>query len=127
MPGRDFDAVFEALKDIMARYEPKLVVVADDDKRYYLNTAIIHPKNKKPIAFGAVCKMKSYVSYHLFPVYMCRDLIESMSPELKKHMQGKACFNFKEVDKAVFKELAKLTKAGFDRFKKDKLQALLKI
>jgi hypothetical protein len=42
--------------------------------------------------------------------------MNSISPALKKHMQGKSCFNFKAVDETLFKELAKLTKAGFVRF-----------
>jgi len=32
-------------------------------------------------------------------------------------MQGKSCFNFKEVDKLMFKQLAALTKAGFASYK----------
>ncbi len=55
------------------------------------------------------------------PVYGCPDLIKSMSPELKKHMQGKSCFNFKASEPKLFKELAALTKAGLDSFKKLKL------
>lgn len=30
-------------------------------------------------------------------------------------MQGKACFNFKKVDTALFEELATLTQAAFER------------
>jgi hypothetical protein len=40
-----------------------------------------------------------------------------MSPELRKRMQGKACFNFKAVDKSLFEELAALTREGYERFK----------
>jgi hypothetical protein len=43
-----------------------------------------------------------------------------MSPELKKRMQGKACFNFKEVDERLFKELAKITKEGSKRFSNER-------
>jgi hypothetical protein len=39
---------------------------------------------------------------------------------LKKRMQGKSCFNFKEVDEKLFKELDKLTKAGAARFSSEK-------
>ena len=49
-------------------------------------------------------------------VYACPELLQSMSPELKKRMQGKSCFNFKEVDEKLFKELATLTKAGAAKF-----------
>ena len=49
-------------------------------------------------------------------VYACPELLQNLSPELKKGMQGKSCFNFKEVDEQVFKELATLTKAGAAKF-----------
>lgn len=35
-------------------------------------------------------------------------------------VQGKACFKFTEVDQALMKELARLTKAGYDSWKKIK-------
>ena len=35
-------------------------------------------------------------------------------------MQGKSCFNFKEVDEKLFKELATLTKAGAAKFNDEK-------
>jgi len=73
-------------------------------------------KNKQRLCFAAVCLGKAYVSFHLMPVYACRDLLEGISPELKKRMQGKACFNFKTVDEKLFKELGKLTKAGLRKF-----------
>jgi hypothetical protein len=39
-----------------------------------------------------------------------------MSPELKRRMQGKSCFNFKQVDKKLFKELNTLTRDGAAKF-----------
>lgn len=73
----------------------------------------------KPLFFGGVREGKAYVSYYLMPVYMCPELLKGMSPELKKHMQGKSCFNFKEVDPALFAELKTLTEQGFARFRKE--------
>ena len=67
--------------------------------------------------FAAVRAGKNYVSYHLMPVYGCRDLLNVVSPELMKRMQGKACFNFTAVDERLFGELARLTKAGYEKFK----------
>ena len=59
------------------------------------------------------------------PIYMCEELLKTISPELEKHMQGKACFNFKAVDEKLFKELAKLTKASAARFSGDKLATMM--
>jgi hypothetical protein len=53
------------------------------------------------------------VSFHLVPIYMCPELQKSVSPALKKRMQGKACFNFKtEPDPQLITDLARLTEAG---------------
>lgn len=41
----------------------------------------------------------------------------AMSAELKRRMQGKACFNFKTVEATLFGELKKLTKEGHASFK----------
>ncbi|MEO8436520.1 MAG: hypothetical protein ABI596_16600 [Pyrinomonadaceae bacterium] len=94
-------------------------VLADAEGNYSLNTRHIM-KNKQPLYFGGVRIGKAYVSFHLMPVYACPELLHERSPELKKRMQGKSCFNFKAVDEKQFKELAKLTKAGFARFNDDK-------
>jgi hypothetical protein len=50
---------------------------------------------------------------------MYPDLLKGISPELKKHMQGKLCFNFKKVDTVLFKELERLTKLGFERLMRE--------
>ncbi|MBI5301478.1 MAG: hypothetical protein HY868_05020 [Chloroflexi bacterium] len=41
------------------------------------------------------------------------------APTLKKRMQGKSCFNFATMDDAMLKELAALTKQGYDRYRKE--------
>lgn len=115
----DFAGTFLKLKAIFKPYARRLIVVHDTDRGYYLDTKHVM-KNKHRIFFGAVRMGKAYVSFHLMPVYACPDMLESMSPALKKHMQGKSCFNFKAVDQKLFKELAGLTKAGFAKFNDEK-------
>ncbi len=39
-----------------------------------------------------------------------------ISPQLKKRMQGKSCFNFTQIDPALLDELARLTERGFKAF-----------
>lgn len=50
------------------------------------------------------------------PVY--GGISHGLSPALKKRMQGKACFNFKEVDRTLFNDLKTLTKRGYATWKK---------
>jgi hypothetical protein len=117
MPAADFTATFAALKSILAKYAPKLTVVADKPGNYYLDAGYSE-EWKKTIFFGAVRVGKNYVSFHLMPVYGCPDLLDDLSDDLKKHVQGKACFNFKTITPAQVKELKALTKRGFEKFKK---------
>jgi hypothetical protein len=120
MPDKnDFDKVFARLKMMLQPYVKKLDVARDDQSYYMLNTRHIM-KNKQPLCFGGVRLGKAYVSFYLMSVYASPDLLKSMSPELKKRMQGKSCFNFKEVDEKLFKELKQLTKAGAARFSNEK-------
>ena len=120
MPDKkDFNQVFSRLKAIFKPYAKKMVVVQDTPQCYYLDTHHIM-KNKKPLCFGAVRLGKNYVSFYLMSAYARPELLKGMSPELKKRMQGKSCFNFKEVDEKLFKEMARLTKAGAAKFNSEK-------
>src|SRR3954447_19440096 len=111
----DFAETFRELRKILKPYEKKLVLVHDTDSNYYLDSNyFIRPKYR--LCFGAVKSGKAYVSFHLVPIYANPALMEGMSPELKKHMQGKSCFNFKKADAKLFKELAAVTKKGFALF-----------
>lgn len=108
----DFHELFKKLKEIMHPYARRLDRKIDSDKELYVDTKHIL-KNKKPLWFGAVQVKKNYVSYHLMPVYLNPELLNEVSPELKKRMQGKSCFNFRTPDDNLFKELAVLTEAGY--------------
>ena len=48
-------------------------------------------------------------------------LAKKLSPDLKKKMQGKSCFNFTGADPKLFRELAKVTAAGFTLYKRKNL------
>ncbi|HEX8703068.1 MAG TPA: hypothetical protein VF815_29800 [Myxococcaceae bacterium] len=114
-----FGPVFTHLRGIMATHGPALAVKTDTPDNYYVNST--KPYNKKDLFFGAVQTKKNYVSYHLFPLYMFPELLKGVSPELKKRMQGKTCFNFTSVEEGLFGELAALTRKGFEEFKRREL------
>src|SRR5262245_61585754 len=100
----DFDATFSQLKETLAPYAEKLIVVADTKDYYALETDHVM-KNKHRLYFAGVRRGKAYVSFHLMPVYALPDLSEKISPALKKRMQGKSCFNFTAPDEKLFNEL----------------------
>jgi hypothetical protein len=110
--------VFENLRSILKPYAKKLTIKTDIPDHYYLDAAYSE-KWKKELFFAAAQVKKNYVSFYLMPVYMYPDLLKKISPELKKHMQGKSCFNFKKIEKPLFEELSQLTKQGFERMMKE--------
>ena len=113
---QDFTADFSELHKVMTPYASKLDTKKDEATELYVDTRHIQ-KNKKPLFFGAVQVKKSYVSFHLMPIYLNPELLALASPELKSRMQGKSCFNFSTVEPTLFKELAALTKAGYASYK----------
>lgn len=119
MPAQtEFTLIFEKLRAILKPYSKKLTVKTDTDEVYYLDGPYSE-KWKKELYFGSVHIKKNYVSFYLMPVYMHPDLLTGVSPELKKHMQGKSCFNFKTMEKSLFAELKGLVKQGFERMMKE--------
>jgi len=119
-PASDFPLVFDQLKSILKPYEKGLTLKADSRDTYYLDGPYSE-KWKKELFFGSAQIKKNYVSFYLMPVYMYPDLLEDVSPELKRHMQGKSCFNFKKVEPELFQELADLAKKSYERFQKEEL------
>ena len=119
-PQTDFPIVFEHLKNILEPFAPKLTVTANTMSAYSLDGPY-SKKWKKELFFGSAQLKKNYVSFYLMPVYMYPDLLEGISPELKKHMQGKSCFNFKKVEPELFEELANLAEKSYVRFQKEEL------
>lgn len=103
-------SVFTALRTIMLEAGVGRVVACDEPGNLVLHVGSLDPKTDKPEWFGAVTVKKSYVSYHLIPLYNDPSLGLDLSEGLSKRRQGKSCFNFKAPDNALFAELAELTR-----------------
>jgi hypothetical protein len=112
----DNSKTFEKLKSILSQYELQLSLLYDKADNYYLNTPTTE-NNKKAEFFGAVQIKKSYVAFHLMPIYYYPELLDSISQELKNRMQGKSCFNFKAIEDNLFTELSSLTKIAIEKYK----------
>ena len=103
----DLDAVHDRLRDILAPYRDNLVATKDGPSGLTLEVPGLEGQ---PWGYVAGTRLgKRYVSYYLMPVYESPGAVEGMSPELRKRMQGKSCFNFSTIDEGVFAELADIT------------------
>jgi hypothetical protein len=116
--NNDLPIVFEQLKNILKPYAENLTLKTDTPDTYYIDGPYSE-KWKKQLFFGSAQVKKNYVSFYLMPVYMYPDLLQDISPELKKRMQGKSCFNFKKVEPNLFKGLALLTRKSVEKFQQE--------
>ena len=116
-PDGRFAETFATLKKLLMKHGKSLTVLQDGPGVY--NTACAgHVYRGKPLWFAGIRVGKAYVSYHLLPIYMNAKLQAVVPPELRKRKQGMACFNFKEVDPALFKQLDVLTCHALEAFTK---------
>ena len=105
-----FDTVYARLRDTMLAAAPSMVVNKDLPGSLELRTPEIDPKTKQPGWFGTVTVKKSYVAFHLMPLYTEPGLADGISSGLAKRRQGKTCFNFNKVDEELIAELDKLAR-----------------
>ena len=112
----DFETVFAQLKSLMTPYQDALILKTDESDNYSLITHFTRADGYQ-FWFGSVQIKKNYVSYHLVPVYMHPELLETVTPELRKRMQGKACFNFCTISAFQLEDLRLATNAGFEYLK----------
>jgi hypothetical protein len=116
----DFQILFSRFKNMLSKHSDESLHAQTKEPNQYELIGPPTPRSKgKDVWFGAARIGKRYVSYHLMAVYAFPDLLDGISPELKRRMQGKSCFNFTHVDEKLFQELEELTERGYERFKKE--------
>src|SRR5262249_37607451 len=117
MPKMDgFLETFAALRAILQPHAKQMTVTVDKPDHYELASPTMTDRIGRPLFCASVQIKMNYVSYHLMPIYGNKALRDSLSPSLRKHMQGKSCFNFTSVEQRQLKELAAITKKGIGSF-----------
>ncbi len=112
-----FPETFRILRGLLEKHRDRMIVVADSPTDYSIASPDMVDRSGRPLFVAAVQIKKSYVSFHLMPVYVDPTLRDTLSPALQKRMQGKACFNFVTIEPADARELSALTKKGIAGFK----------
>lgn len=112
-PRGDLQAVHDRLRAILAPYRDDLTVSKDEPGGMTLE---LPGYEGQPWGYVAGTRLgQRYVSFYLMGVYGEPDLLNGMSPELRRRMQGKSCFNFSKVDEGLLAELEALTKESVAR------------
>jgi len=111
----DFELVHDWLREILLRQRGELAVTKDGPAGVSIE---IPGLEGKPWGYVAGTRVgKSFVSYYLMPIYVSPDLAATISPELGKRRQGKACFNFTKIDEPLFAELEAFTATSISGFR----------
>lgn len=108
----DFPAIFRQLRALMLAAAPGMVVTEDSATVFTLKTPWMEARTKQPAWFGWIATKKSYVSYHIMPLYTLPALNDLIPASLEKRRQGKTCFNFKKVDESLFADVKILTETA---------------
>ena len=101
--------LFEKLTNLFRRFEHEMQVKSDTADKYYLEEAI---SNDKLQMFASVQIKKNYISVYLMPVYCQPTLLDDISDDLRKRMQGKSCFNFTKDEQVPWTEFEALITAS---------------
>ena len=111
----DLTVVHDRLRAILAAHADGLATTKDGPEGMTLEVPGLEGK---PWGYVAGTRVgKRYVSYYLMPIYASPELNASMTPELRRRMQGKSCFNFTTIDETLLAELEDLTTKGIPSFR----------
>jgi hypothetical protein len=113
----------DRLRAILSKYSPPLIAKVDTPRCYELYSVkdlVIAGRKRSEVYFAGAIIQKSFVGFYFMPIYSNPDFVEKLAPELKKCIKGKACFNIKEPDQRLFKQIEKMTRDGFKMYKRNK-------
>ena len=121
MPNRKaatgLEDVFLRLRKVLEPYAKYMVVKHDGPGIYYLESAPV-PKYGTEVFFGAVQAQKRQVSFHLLPVHVFPEMLDDLSPALRKRLRGTSRFAFTTLDAKTLKELVALTRRGYQGYRR---------
>ncbi|MCR6627685.1 hypothetical protein [Pseudoxanthomonas mexicana] len=107
---------FVALRGLLLPYRSELEVIHDDPGNFYANC--LRPGATGKAQFFAAVKTSGRKHlFHFMPVYDFPELLDNISPDLRRRMQGKSCFNFDKLDPILLEELAGIIVSGTQRYR----------
>jgi 7-keto-8-aminopelargonate synthetase-like enzyme len=105
----DLAAVEARLRAILEPYRSRL-----EEGEIYGIPILRRPGAKAHDWFAGVQSADGYVKLNFLPMHGHPELLEGVSPALRKRKTGASVFRFTEIDEALFAELEGLLARGFD-------------
>ena len=102
--------VFSQLRALLAAHDREMVVEKDGDGHYDLYAPGQYMGRR--LHFAGVKLGKTGVFLHFFPSYAFPAVNAKSSAQLKERRHGKNCYNFREIDPALFADVGALIERG---------------
>lgn len=126
----NLDEIFKKIKNVLENNSEDLFTT----DRYIGSQAKQKPGfhlygNKEVSLFGkkpqqtyiaGVIQQKNYISFYFSPIYSHPDEFFEISPNLRKTLKGKSCFNINKIPPQFLKDLEDILKKGIDKYKEIK-------
>jgi len=121
--GRDLDAVFDQLREILSRHAKQFTVReghVKDKRDYHLilqKPLIIDGRRKDELWFASIIQQKHNVGFYFMPIYCSPEVNNQISRALLDHLDGKCCFHMTELTPQLKKDIEASLKVGLAAYK----------
>ena len=115
----DLQAIFEAVRSLLATYAPPLTPKRDEPGYYDLwsvKDLVIEGRKRKEVYFAGLIIQGGYVGFHFMPVYAEAELKPVFAPELLRLLKGKSCFHIKRLTPELLAQIEAALKVGFEMY-----------
>ena len=93
-----FGAVFNALRKIVSPYQGRLMVQTDQAGNYTAEIPRAMAGGVSSSLMFSLLITRTHVAFHFYPVYAFPDLLKDISPKLRKHMDDRTGWIFRQPD-----------------------------
>lgn len=112
----DLQAIFEAVRSLLAAYAPPLTPKRDEPGYYDLwsvKDVVIEGRKRREVYFAGLIIQGGYVGFYFMPVYADVEIKAVFAPELLKLLKGKSCFHVKALTPELLAQIEAALKSGY--------------
>jgi len=118
----DLQVIYDALRTLLAKYSPPLVVTYDLDSRYELwsqKEIFFAGKKRGEIFFAGLIIRRHYVGFYFMPIYSNPGMKKMLGKELVARLKGKSCFHSTALDRTLAAQIRQALNEGMVMYRKN--------